>query len=64
MVIMNLFVIFFVPKKAKGGYIKSVSNYENENEFLLDKGTKTRIMKVEKRDGKIITYEEVVLDDE
>lgn len=55
---------FFVPKKAKGGYIKSVSNYENENEFLLDKGTKTRIMKVEKRDGKIITYEEVVLDDE
>lgn len=55
---------FFVPKKAKGGYIKSVSNYEKENEFLLDKGTKTRIMKVEKRDGKIITYEEVVLDDE
>ena len=55
---------FFVPKKAKGGYIKSVSNYKNENEFLLDKGTKTRIMKVEKKDGKIITYEEVVLDDE
>ena len=55
---------FFVPKEAKGGYIKSVSNYKNENEFLLDKGTKTRIMKVEKKDGKIITYEEVVLDDE
>jgi hypothetical protein len=55
---------FFVPKKAKGGYIKSVSSYADENEFLLDKGTKTRIMKVEKKDGKIITYEEVVLDDE
>lgn len=55
---------FFVPKKAKGGYIKSVSNYKNENEFLLDKETKTRIMKVEKKDGKIITYEEVVLDDD
>ena len=55
---------FFVPKKAKGGYIKSVSAYQNENEFLLDKGTKTRIMKVEKKDGKIVTYEEVVLDED
>lgn len=54
---------FFVPEKATGGYIASVSSYKCENEFLLDKGTKTRIMKIEKQGGKIITYEEVVLDD-
>lgn len=59
----QLFRHFFVPKEAQGGYIKSSSKYENEKEFLLDKGSKTRIMKVEKKDGKIITYEEVVLDD-
>lgn len=54
---------FFVPKKAKGGYIKSVSAHAEELEFLLDKGTKTRIMKIEQKGGEIITYEEVVLDD-
>ena len=31
---------------------------------MLDKGTRTRIMKVEKdKYGNIVTYEEVVLDD-
>ena len=55
---------FFVPKKAKGGYIRDASAHNEELEFLLDKGTKTRIMKVEKdKNGNIITYEEVVLDD-
>ena len=54
---------FFVPKKAKGGYIKSVSAHAEELEFLLDKGTKTRIMKIEQKGGEIITYEEVILDD-
>ena len=54
---------FFVPKKAKGGYIKSVSTHAEELEFLLDKGTKTRIMKIEQKGGEIITYEEVILDD-
>ncbi len=55
---------FFVPKKAKGGYIRDASAHNEELEFLLDKGTKTRIMKVEKdKNGNIVTYEEVVLDD-
>lgn len=55
---------FFVPKKAKGGYIRDASAHNEELEFLLDKGTKTRIMKVEKdKYGNIVTYEEVVLDD-
>jgi hypothetical protein len=55
----------FVPKKATGGFIDSVSAYKDiENEFLLDKNTKTRIIKVEKdKTGTIHVYEEVVLDD-
>jgi hypothetical protein len=54
----------YVPKKAVGGYIASVSEYKSEKEFLLDKKTKTRIMKVEKdKKGTIHIYEEVVLDD-
>jgi hypothetical protein len=55
----------FVPKKANGGFIDSVSKYKDqENEFLLDKNTKTRIIKVEKdKTGTIHVYEEVVLDD-
>lgn len=54
----------YVPKKAVGGYIASVSEYKSEKEFLLDKKTKTRIMKVEKdKKGTIHVYEEVVLDD-
>lgn len=55
----------FVPKKANGGFIDSVSEYKDkENEFLLDKNTKTRIIKVEKDNvGTIHVYEEVVLDD-
>lgn len=54
----------FVPAKARGGYIDSISCYKGEDEFLLDKETKTRIMKVEKKGDQIITYEEVVLDDD
>ena len=50
----------FVPKKANGAFINSLSKYDNENEFLLDKNTKTRIMKVEEKNGVIYTYEEVV----
>lgn len=54
----------FVPKKANGAFINSVSEYDHENEFLLDKNTKTRIIKVEKdKSGTIHVYEEVVLDD-
>jgi hypothetical protein len=54
----------YVPKKAPGGYIKSISNYGHEREFLLDKKTKTRIMKVTKdKSGQIHVYEEVVVDD-
>jgi hypothetical protein len=53
---------FFVPKKAPGGYIASISEYDIEKEFLLDKKTKTRIIKVEKdQHGIIHVYEEVVL---
>ncbi len=57
---------FFVPKKAAGGYIDSISEYGtnkgcHEYEFLLDKKTKTRIMKVEEVNGVIYTYEEVVV---
>ena len=56
--------IIYVPKKASGGYIADKSNYKSEKEFLLDKGTKTRIMKVGKgEDGRIYVYEEVVLDE-
>jgi hypothetical protein len=52
----------FVPKKAPGAYINGASAFDNEKEFLLDKGSKTRIMKVEKdNNGKIHIYEEVVL---
>ena len=51
-----------VPKKAPGGYIKSISEYGHEKEFLLDKKTKTRIIKVEKdKSGIIHVYEEVVV---
>jgi hypothetical protein len=57
---------FFVPQKATGGYIDSISEYGtkegcHEYEFLLDKKTKTRIMKVEEVNGVIYTYEEVVV---
>lgn len=56
--------LIYVPKKASGGYIASISDHPTELEFLLDKGTKTRIMKVEKgEDGRIYTFEEVVLDE-
>lgn len=51
---------FYVPEEASGGYIASGSAYKNEKEFLLDKKTKTRIMKVEEVNGTIITYEEVI----
>lgn len=53
----------FVPKKAPGAYIESLTEYPGEHEFLLDKNTKTRIIKVEKdTNGVVHVYEEVVLD--
>lgn len=51
----------FLPEKATAGYIPSTSQYENEKEVLIDKGSKTRIIKIEKIDGIIHTYEEVVV---
>ncbi len=54
--------ILYVPKKAVGGYVAPAAWHPDQYEFLLDKGAKTRIMKVEKgKDGRIYTYEEVVL---
>ena len=52
----------YVPKKAPGGFIKNLSEYPHEEEFVLDKKTKTRILKVEKDAlGVIHIYEEVVI---
>jgi hypothetical protein len=56
----------YTPEEASGGYIDSGSHYSSKNgsteyEFLLDKKTKTRIMKVEEKNGVIYTYEEVVV---
>lgn len=52
----------YVPEKVKGGYLNSNSEYAHENEFLLDKNTKTHIVKVEiMKNGKVQTVEEVIV---
>ena len=37
-----------VPKGTKAAFIRDISRFQNENELLIDKGTKFKVLKVEK----------------
>lgn len=52
----------YVPQEAYGGYLDGNSEYEHEHEFLLDKNTRTRIVRVEiGKNGEVYTVEEVIV---
>lgn len=57
-IIMNI----YCPKGTKGAYVENISEYDNENEIILQRGYTYNITKVERKDGQIYIDCDVVLD--
>ncbi len=45
-------VIIYVPKNSRGAYIEKISKYPKQREFLIDKGSKYKVLS--KKDNEIV----------
>lgn len=57
-IIMNI----YCPKGTKGAYVENISEYDDENEIILQRGYTYNITKAERKDGQIYIDCDVVLD--
>ncbi len=59
----HVYEICMPPGKGRGAYIAPMSRYENEQEFLIARGTKYKIIDVKLKDNIIYVKLEVILND-